>query len=87
MHHAQLLELVRQIVRETFASHGTDSLDDWCETILIRDGYYCGRRFTCGDLRAIWFIEENSLKIFSQEVGLLCSQSVAEVESTRTVAA
>jgi hypothetical protein len=34
------------------------------EKILIRDGNYCGHRFMHGGVQAVWFIEENQIKIY-----------------------
>jgi hypothetical protein len=33
------------------------------ESILIRDGYYCGRRFESEVAYAVWFLEENQIKV------------------------
>ncbi|NND99873.1 MAG: hypothetical protein HKN47_21340 [Pirellulaceae bacterium] len=33
------------------------------ESLVIRDGFYCGRSFDLGAYRAIWFVEEDELKI------------------------
>ena len=49
------------------------------ESILIRDGFYCGRRFDLGSHRAIWFLEEDVLKIYSQEGELESVLSGAEL--------
>ena len=87
MQHACLLDQVRETVRATFTAQGLSSLEDFCETILIRDGFYCGRSFTCGGLRAVWFVEENVLKFFSQSSGLLFSQPACPDEQTRRVIA
>ena len=40
------------------------------ESVLIRDGHYCGRRFECDGNSAVWFIEENQIKCFTQEGAL-----------------
>jgi len=40
------------------------------ETILVRGGVYCGRRFDSGDLHAIWFLEESQVKFYGPN-GLL----------------
>jgi hypothetical protein len=79
MHHAQLVERVREIVKQALLQHGVTVEEPVCETILIRDGYYCGRCFTCADYRAVWFIEENLIKFFCRDAGLLfsCSAEVA----------
>ena len=40
------------------------------ETVLIRDGHYCGRRFEMDGNSAVWFIEENQIKCFSKDGSL-----------------
>ena len=76
MHHAQLLERVREMVRSQFAQLGVQCFDDFCETILVRDGFYCGRCFTCGDHKAVWFIEEQVIKFSCRQTGLVLSSPV-----------
>jgi hypothetical protein len=34
------------------------------ETLLVKSGLLCGRRFRLNDLQAIWFAEENVVKFF-----------------------
>ena len=80
MHHAQFLERVRQLVKEAFVEQGVTPQDEVCETILIRDGYYCGRCFTCGDLRAVWFLEENVIKFFCRQSGVHFTKSAGPTE-------
>ena len=70
MQHAQLVERVREIVKTAFTERGVSSFEDLCETILVRDGFYCGRCFTLGDLRAVWFLEENVIKFFCRDAGM-----------------
>jgi hypothetical protein len=53
------------------------------ETILIRDGYYCGRRFHTDQHRAVWFIEEDELKIYDHQDRLLCVLSGAEIDGQK----
>jgi hypothetical protein len=64
MHHAQLTDNVRRLVTHAFAELGTPPHSELRETILIRDGGYCGRRFETDEAAAIWFVEENQLKLF-----------------------
>lgn len=78
MQHAQLLETVRQRVRATFAAQGVEDVDDCCETILIRDGFYCGRCFACDNHRAIWFVEESAIKFYGEDGEFLTSHSIEE---------
>lgn len=67
MHHAALVEHVRQLVRQTFCKLGVSSPEEAEETILIRNGFYCGRRFQAGSASAIWFCEENQLKFYGEQ--------------------
>ena len=64
MHHAHLTESVRQRVTETFAQIGFEPEDSLRESILIRDGAYCGRRYESSQGHAIWFVEEDQLKFY-----------------------
>ena len=41
------------------------------ESILIVDGFYAGRRFDAGRYQAIWFMEEDELKIHAAAGELL----------------
>ena len=54
------------------------------ESILIRDGHYCGRRFESGGMSAVWFIEENQIKFFGKEGAL--HSVVDAVDDQRSVA-
>jgi hypothetical protein len=47
---------LRQYVRESLAHFGATAaeLDQMSETLLIRDGHYCGRSFRAGDRMAMW---------------------------------
>jgi hypothetical protein len=81
MHHTQLVEHIRQLVKDTLTEQGVRQLDELCETILIRDGFYCGRCFTCGEFRAVWFLEENVIKFFCRKSGLVFTCSAGPSES------
>ena len=83
MQHAQELESVRRIVRSTLDHHGASSESRCQEKILVRDGFYCGRCFTCEGYRAIWFIEEHVVKFYGPEGGYLCKISTDDSESER----
>jgi len=64
-------ERIRQLVQQTFSKLGTDASSEARETILIRDGHYCGRRFRRGGLEAVWFIEENQIKFHGKDGGIV----------------
>jgi hypothetical protein len=63
MRHSELLNQIRGRVCRAFAAMGVESTD-MSETILIRDGHYCGRRFQAEHGHAVWFLEENQIKVY-----------------------
>ncbi len=84
MHHAQLTDYVRQLIRTNFSELG-ESLDlSPHETILIRQGYYCGRRFTVNEHEAIWFIEENQIKFYDMNGRVVQTTEVQTTEVQTT---
>jgi hypothetical protein len=67
MQHAEILEAVRRLIRRSFAELGGEPDAEMSETILIRHDHYCGRRFCASGLQAVWFIEEDEIKLYSPE--------------------
>jgi hypothetical protein len=67
MHHAEALEAVRKAVRSHFVELGADVGFQLNEHILVRHDVYCGRRFFANGLQAIWFVEEDQLKIHARD--------------------
>lgn len=84
MQHAQLTNEVRRLVAQTFADLGVAEPDQVRESILIRDGNYCGRRFEAGAAEAIWFVEENELKFYRLDGSALRVLTPATREPTVT---
>ena len=78
MYHEQQTEIVRREVVSTLEELGATTGDCLVETLLIRDGYYCGRRFYCDGYQAVWFIEEAQIKYFDTE-GQLVKKSEQQV--------
>ena len=70
MSHNQLTNHVRQLVYETLREFGLSTEAVPQETILVRGGLYCGRRFDADGYHAIWFVEENQVKFYGPH-GLL----------------
>lgn len=66
-HVDQLTDLVRERVRQVFEAHGACGSAPLREAMLIREGWFCGRRFECDGLQAVWFVEENQLKVYGRE--------------------
>lgn len=49
------------------------------ETLLLRDGLYCGRRFELGEHQAVWFIEEDQVKFYGPRGELLRSLRASQI--------
>jgi hypothetical protein len=60
-------QTVRQIVADTLANLGLAGAQPCRETVLIRGGVYCGRRFDAENAHAVWFVEEGEIKIFAPD--------------------
>jgi hypothetical protein len=71
MPHTNTLEGIRQTIRGAFAELGASEGLRMSEHILIRNDLYCGRRFRCGGFEAVWFIEENQIKIHGSDGTIL----------------
>lgn len=56
------------------------------ETLLIRDGCYCGQRYTAGHYSAVWFIEEGEIKIFGPSGTLVESFRAHSIPTLRAAA-
>ena len=63
MDHTEQLARVRRLVGDRFSQLTDGQLEDFCETILVRDGFYCGRRFACRQWRAEWLVGDAVLRI------------------------
>ncbi len=50
------------------------------ESILIRGEFFCGRRFYTANHYAVWFIEEDQLKIYQNNGDLLCILTGSQIE-------
>ena len=88
MQHAQLTDEVRRLVARTFADLGISDPDQVEESILIRDGNYCGRRFEAEFAVAVWFVEENEIKFYRADgnVTRIPGPTLAEPVATRIAA-
>jgi hypothetical protein len=51
------------------------------ESILIRDEFYCGRRFHGHTHNAVWFIEEDELKVYRNSGELECVLSSEQIDA------
>jgi hypothetical protein len=49
------------------------------ESLLIRDGVYCGHRFRRQQYEAVWFVDENQVKFYGPGRVLLQSYPASDV--------
>lgn len=63
-----LVESIRQAVLSGFEQRGQPgmSVASLRESILIRNGYYAGRRFSCEGLTAVWWADKGEI-LFIEE--------------------
>ncbi len=73
MTNSQRLGQVRDALRQWLTMHSAsaNSGDPASEAMLIRDGFFCGRRFRYANYQAVWFLEEDQIKIHDA-AGQLC---------------
>ena len=82
------VEKIRIAITEQLVVFGLTRPESLRETILIRDGLYCGRKFQTENHVVVWFIEEDEIKFFNS-VGELVKATSAisflkEFESSST---
>jgi hypothetical protein len=78
---------IRKFVQQQFAeiSPDLDRIDQ--ETLLIRNGQYCGHRYQNDRLTAVWFLEENQLKVYDEAGHVLRVVSPTVLVASRSDAA
>jgi hypothetical protein len=59
------VEKIRAAIAAQLSSFGAPTVESLHETILIRNGLFCGRKFQCEGHEVVWFIEEDEIKFFS----------------------
>ncbi len=68
---------VRQAVAWHLQCLGARETCSMHETILIRNGLFCGRKFRCEEYEVVWFDEEDEIKFFGPCGQMLRVSSVA----------
>ncbi len=59
------VERIRLVIARQLSQLGATETDSVEESILIRNGLFCGRKFRCSGYHVVWFIEEDEIKFFS----------------------
>lgn len=83
MTNSQRLSLVRSALRQWISQHQADATglqEAASEAMLIRDGFFCGRRFRFTNYQAVWFLEEDELKIRDDEGNVQALLSANEID-------
>ncbi len=84
MTNSQRLIAVREYLRTWFLDRNEEAEWEVTESIMIRDGFYCGRNFRFATHRAVWFVEEEQVKIYGPDGALLETFSSADIPQPAT---
>jgi hypothetical protein len=57
---------IRRLVQQQFAALSPSCGPIRDETLLIRGGQYCGHRYQTEELTAVWFLEEDQIKVYDR---------------------
>jgi len=71
----RMIERIREAIGSQLVSMGVSDLDTLRETILIRNGLYCGRKLECQGHTVVWFVEEHQIKFFGPCGNLILATS------------
>lgn len=71
MTNSQRLAVIRNALTVWLREHDSTANHLFRECMLIRDGFFCGRRFAHDSIDAVWFVEEDELKIRNAATGSL----------------
>jgi len=86
MTNSQRLAAVRRCLDRWFETQHHDEDIDIRDAVLIRNGFYAGRRFELGQYRAVWFMEEDELKIQDASGTIVAKFKAAEISQLSGVA-
>ena len=82
------VEKIRKVVAAQLGAFGAQEVESLSESLLIRNGLFCGRRFQCDSYEVVWFLEEDEIKYFSPCGELLkCSSAISAIHEYESVAA
>jgi len=84
MTNSQRLASVRSALRKWISDRQDDDSDvnePASEAMLIRDGFFCGRRFRFKNFHAVWFLEEDELKIRDHAGMVLATLAGTEIDA------
>ncbi len=82
-----LPDQIRRFVISELQRHGATPDVGLRETLLIRHGAYCGHRFRHGEFEAVWFVEEDQIKLFAPDHSLIAVLRPSQLEPLNRQAA
>lgn len=77
---------VRQLLLRQVEARGLAPATLIGETVLIRDGFYVGRRFVFEGLEATWLLDSAQISLRSDEEGVLAPVDLPAFSSQRPAA-
>ncbi len=80
MTNSQRLAAVRRCLDRWLEQHQTGGDVELRDAVLIRDGFYVGRRFQLGKFQAVWFMEEDEVKIHDAAGSLVARLDSAAID-------
>ena len=81
------LDRIREFVQRELVELTGRAVPTLCESVLIRAGFYCGYRFRSESYCAVWFCEEDEIKIYDAAHTLVrVAAATSESRETRYAA-
>lgn len=87
MTNSQRLSAVRTALRKWISDRHPDQGDcdrPLSEAMLIREGFFCGRRFRFQLYHAVWFMEEDEVKIQSLQGEVVTRLATSDIDALAT---
>lgn len=78
------VERVRQAISDQLSQISAQEVEAIHETILIRNGLFCGRKFQWSGYEVVWFLEEDQIKFYGPCGNLLTTTQVSELVQDET---
>ncbi len=75
-----LPDQIRQFVMSQLERYGAARDASLRETLLMRQGAYCGHRFRHDGFEAVWFVEEDQIKLYAPDHSLIATYKPSELQ-------
>lgn len=72
--------LIRDYIAMRLESLGARADSNLTESLLLRDGAYCGHRFQRDEFQAVWFVDEDQIKFFHADGSLADKIQTADIQ-------